>query len=63
MKLHINDKVPLVAQAERRIPFALRKKVRKEIEHLYQQDIIEDITSEATPWLSQHVIVPTVMVG
>ena len=23
-----------------------------------QQDIIEDITSEATPWLSQLVIVP-----
>ena len=58
IKLHINDKIPLVAQAERRIPFALRKKVQKEIEHLEQQDIIENITSEATPWLSQLVIVP-----
>ena len=58
IKLHINDKIPPVAQAERRIPFALRKKVQKEIEHLEQQDIIEDITSEATPWLSQLVIVP-----
>ena len=36
----------------------MRKKVQKEIEHLEQQDIIEDITSEATPWLSQLVIVP-----
>ena len=58
IKLHINDKIPSVAQVERRIPFALRKKVQKEIEHLEQQDIIEDITSEATPWLSQLVIVP-----
>ena len=58
IKLHINDKIPPVAQTEHRIPFALRKKVQKEIEHLKQQDIIEDITSEATPWLSQFVIVP-----
>ena len=58
IKLHINDKVPPVAQAERRIPFALRKKVQKQIEHLEEQDIIEDITSEATPWLGQLVIVP-----
>ena len=56
-KLHINDKVPPFAQAERHIPFALRKKVQKQIEHLEQQGIIEDITSEATPWLSQLVIV------
>ena len=58
IKLHINDKVPPVAQAERRIPFALRKNVQKQIEHLEQQDIIEDITTEATPWLNQLVIVP-----
>ena len=56
-KLHINDKIPPVAQAEGGIPFALRKNVQKEIEHLEQQDI-EDITYEATPWLSQLVIVP-----
>ena len=62
IKLHNNDKVPPVVQAERRIPFALRKKVQKQIKHLEQQDIIEDITSEATPWLSQLVIVPKVMV-
>ena len=36
IKLHINDKIPPVAQAERRIPFALRKKVQREIEHLEQ---------------------------
>ena len=58
IKLHINDKIPPVAQAERRIPLALKKKVQKEIEHLQQQDIVKDITSKATPWLSQLVIVP-----
>ena len=52
------DKVPPVAQAKRRMPFALKKKVEKQIEHLEQRDIVEDITSEATPWLSQLVIVP-----
>ena len=57
IKLHINYKIPPVAQAERRIPFALRKNVQKETEHLEQQDIIEEIISEATPWLSQLVIV------
>ena len=31
IKLHINNKIPPVAQAERRIQFALRKKVQKEI--------------------------------
>ena len=31
IKLHINDKIPPVAQAERRIPFALRKNIQKEI--------------------------------
>ena len=41
IKLYINDKIPSVAQAEHRIPFALRKKVQKEIEHLEQQNIIK----------------------
>ena len=58
IKLHINDKIPPVAQAKRRIPFVLMEKAQKEIEHLEQQDIIADITSQATPCLSQLVIVP-----
>ena len=48
IKLHINDKIPPFAHAERRILFASRKNIQKEIEDLEQQDIIEDITSEAT---------------
>ena len=58
IKLHINESIPPVAQVERRIPFSLRESVRAEIKNLEEQDIIEDVTSEATPWLSQLVIVP-----
>ena len=36
----------------------MRESVRAEIKNLEGQDIIEDVTSEATPWLSQLVIVP-----
>ena len=50
IKLHINNKVPPVPQADCCIAFALRKKVPNQIGHLEQQDIIKDITSEATPW-------------
>ena len=57
-KLHIDDKVPPSAQRERRIPFALREKVKRELERLEQEDIIEDVTSEPTPWLSPLVVVP-----
>ena len=57
-KLHIDDKVPPSAQRERRIPFALREKVKCELERLEQEDIIEDVTSEPTPWLSPLVVVP-----
>ena len=61
IKLRINESIPSippVAQAERCIPFSLRESVRAEIKNLEEQDIIEDVTSEATPWLSQLVIVP-----
>ena len=58
IKLHINESIRLVAQAERPIPFSLRESVRAEIKNLEEQDIIEDVTPEATPWLNQLVIVP-----
>ena len=58
IKLHINEPVPIVAQAERRIPFSLRESICAEIKILEEQDIIEDVTSEATCSLSQLVIVP-----
>ena len=58
IKLHIDERVPPVAERERRIPFALRQEVKKQIELLEKADIIEDVTSMPTPWLSQMVIVP-----
>ena len=58
IKLHINESIRLVAQAERPIPFSLRESVRAEIKNLEEQEIIEDVTPEATPWLNQLVIVP-----
>ena len=58
VKLHINENVAPVAQRERRIPFALREKVQKEIEQLEKLGIIEDVTGKPTPWLSQLVVVP-----
>ena len=58
IKLHIDEKVPTVAQAERRIPFALRKKVQAEVEKLEKLEIIEDVTGQPTPWLNPIVAVP-----
>ena len=58
IKLHIDKKVQPVAQRERRIPFALREKVKSQLEKLESEGIIEDVTSQPTPWLNQMVIVP-----
>lgn len=58
VKLHIDKSIPPVAQRERRIPFALREKVNKELEKLERAGIIEDVTDEPTPWLNPLVIVP-----
>lgn len=58
VKLHIDKEIPPVAQRERRIPFALRDKVNREIEKLEKAGIVEDVTDEPTPWLNPLVIVP-----
>lgn len=58
VKLHIDESVTPVAERERRIPFALRDEVKRTIEAWEKNDIIEDVTSEPTPWISQMVIVP-----
>ena len=50
IKLHINNSVPPVPQADCCIAFALREKAQNQIKHLEQEDIIKNVTSEATPW-------------
>ena len=58
VKLHIDKNVAPVAQRERRIPYALRQKVKNELNKLEQQGIIEDVSGEPTPWLNPLVVVP-----
>ena len=58
VKLHVDTSVKPVIQRERKIPFALRDKVNKELEPLEREDIIEDVTGEPTHWLNPLVIVP-----
>ena len=58
IKLNINKPMSPVAQGERRIPFSLKESVRAEIKNLEEQDIIEDVISEAPSWWGQLVIVP-----
>jgi len=58
VKLHINKDVTSVAQKNRRTPFHLREKVEKEIKKLLQDDIIEEVKNESTPWVSPIVTPP-----
>ena len=57
VKLHIDKEVTPVARQARRIPFHLRKRVEKELEHLESQGIIENVDGP-TPWVSPLVIIP-----
>ena len=58
VKLHVDTSAKPVIQKKRRIPFALRDKVNKELECSEREDIIEDITGEPIYWLNSLVIVP-----
>jgi hypothetical protein len=58
VKIHINGSVKPVAQNHRRTPFHLRQKVQKEIEKLLEEDIIEKVENESTPWISPIVTAP-----
>ena len=55
--LHIDESVPPVAQATRRISFHMRKAVAKELINLEEQGIIEKVEGP-TPWVSPLVIIP-----
>ena len=52
IKLHIRDDVNPVMQPQRRIPYHIRQDVSKELKKLQDQDIIEKVTNQPTPWIS-----------
>ena len=58
VKLHIDGNVRPVAQRHRKSPFHLRHKIEKELDKLKEQDIIEKVDGEATPWVSAIVTPP-----
>ena len=58
VKIHIDESVKPVAQKPRRVPFHLRNKVEQEIERLLDEDIIEKVHGDPTPWVSPIVVVP-----
>ena len=58
VKLHICEDVQLVMQPQRRIPYHMRKTVSKELEKLVQQNIIENVVNQPTPWISPIICTP-----
>ncbi len=58
VKLHVDKTVKPKAITNRRTPFHLRSKVETELKRLEQQDIIERVLGEPTPWVSPIVTPP-----
>ena len=57
LKLHVDPNVPPVAQKLRRVPFALRDKVKAKIDEVLDGDIIERVEGPTT-WASPVVVTP-----
>ena len=57
VKIHLNSDVTPVIQPHRRIPFHLRHKVKDELQHLEDMDVIERVT-QPTSWVSPLVAAP-----
>ena len=57
LKIHVDPKITLVAQPQRRVPFHVRKDVNKKLKELQDLNIIEDVEGP-TPWVSPLVAVP-----
>ena len=55
--LNIDPEIKPVAQPPQRRPFSVREKMKKEIEHLLDQDIIEKVL-EPIGWVSPPVVTP-----
>ena len=58
VKLHINDIVQPVIQPQRCLPYHMRKQVSEELQKLVEQDIIDKVSDEPTPWISPIVCTP-----
>ena len=56
--LHIDDSVKPIAQPIRRLPFGLWEKVDSKLNELLREDIIEEVISVYTKWVSPVVAVP-----
>ena len=58
LKLHVNSDIKPVVQPVRRLPFGLRDKVDEKLDELLEKDIIEEVSSRPTEWVSPLVVVP-----
>ena len=58
VKLHINEELKPVVQPQRRIPYHMRKEVSKELKRLVDEDIIEELRNQPTPWISPIACTP-----
>ena len=57
VQIHLNPDVTPVIQPNRRIHFHLRQKVKDELQHLEDMDVIERVT-HPTAWVSPPVAAP-----
>jgi hypothetical protein len=55
--IHVDPKIHPVAQAPRRVPFHVRRKLEAELDELQRLNIIEPVTGP-TPWVSTLVVLP-----
>ena len=58
LKLQVKKDVKPIAQPVRRLPFGLRDKVDKKLDELLKGDIIKEVPSGPTEWVSPQVVVP-----
>ena len=58
VKLLIIVNVNPVIQPQRRIPYHMRKATSKELKKFIEQDIIEKVVDQPTPWVSPIMCIP-----
>ena len=58
LKLHVNRDVKPVAQPIRRLPFSMSFVLDEKLDELFEKDIIEEVSSRPTEWVSPLVVVP-----